>query len=76
MTFEKKITFIEFLLFFPIVSMLIIGQVNEFTPFTETGNFRLFPPPMMQIVRDDNIYIHTIKHDCSSLITEKDHLKF
>ena len=51
MTFVKKITLIEFLLFSPIVSMLIIGQVNEFTPFTETGNFRLFPPPMMQIVR-------------------------
>lgn len=31
--------------------MLIIGQVNEFTPFTETGNLRLFPPPMMQIVQ-------------------------
>ena len=51
MTFEKKITSIEFLLFSPIVSMLIIGQVNEFTPFMETGNFRLFPPPMMQIFR-------------------------
>ena len=38
--------------------MLIIGQVNEYTPFTETGNFRLFPPPMMQIVRhvDNSTY--------------------
>ena len=33
--------------------MLIIGQVNEFTSFTETGNFRLFSPPMMQIVRHE-----------------------
>ena len=57
MTFVTKITLIEFLLFFSIVSMLIIGQVNEFTPFTETGNFRLFPPPMMQIVR------HVRNHD-------------
>ena len=43
--------------------MLIIGQVNEFTPFTETGNFRLFPPPMMEIVRHglENIFSNVIK---------------
>ena len=45
----QKISKIEYLFFPPIVSMLIIGQVNEFTPFKETGNIRLFPPPMMQM---------------------------
>ena len=59
MTCVKKITYIEFLLGSPIASMLIIGQVNEFKPFTETGNFRLFPPPMMQIV----------KHECCAMQT-------
>ena len=47
MTFSKKTFYKEYFLFSPIVPMLIIGQVNKFTPFTETGNLRLFPPPMM-----------------------------
>ena len=38
--------------------MLTIGQVNEFTPFTETGNLRLFPPPMMQIVQYGQILLN------------------
>ena len=55
MTFVKTINLNRIFAFSPTVSMLIIGQVNEFTPFTETGNFRLFPPPMMQIVRHDRL---------------------
>ena len=31
--------------------MFIIGQINKFTPFKESGNLRLFSLPMMSIVQ-------------------------
>ena len=50
--------------------MFIIGQVNEFTPFTETGNFRLFPPSMMQIVRHVVVCIYTERNKSSSFYND------
>ena len=43
---HEEYIFIECVPYFPIVSLVIIGQINEFTPFTETGNYQLFPHKM------------------------------